>query len=65
MIVASKGPISFFEKGTNVCKRPFLRDFTFVNRLLEKMGKYKGEKREKNMDIFRNGEEVMFHIYLY
>ena len=27
--------------GTNVCKKPFLRDFTFANRLLEKMGKYR------------------------
>ena len=39
-IGATKGSISLFEQGTNVCKRPFLRDFTFVNRLLEKMGEY-------------------------
>ena len=30
-IVASKGPISLFKQGTNICKGPFLRDFTFVN----------------------------------
>ena len=36
-IVASKRPVSLFEQETNVCKRPFLRDFTFVNRLLDKM----------------------------
>ena len=35
-----KWPVTLLEKGADICKRPFLWDFTSVNWLLKKMSKY-------------------------
>ena len=36
-IITSKSPIPFLKEGINVCKKPFLGDFTRIKRLLEQM----------------------------
>ena len=36
-----KWPVTFLEKGADICNRPFLWDFTSVNWLLKKMSKYR------------------------
>ena len=40
-IIARKWPVTLLEKGADICKRPFLWDFTSANWLLKKMSKYR------------------------